>query len=265
MIKHKEEEKQLPVMMYIHGFMSGANGAKQRQLQKQFKGRYRVIAPELDGDPDKSLAIINEIVERERPVVIVGTSLGAWMALMCNSICASLVLVNPVTAPQEELAHWLDEPRTYFCKRLDGVQTYTLTHEVLDKYGKYSLKRAIAYRGGFAHVLCSTKDELLGDRHIRTLQPYMHDRMTIVDDFGHQCRDAGLTHLFEILEMVDRQLHTTYVEGMYFVPTESQRAGAMARSALMDEVMAEEGMDPETAKIVDEIVKAVESREREDE
>ena len=248
MIKHKEEEKQLPVMMYIHGFMSGANGAKQRQLQKQFKGRYRVIAPELDGDPDKSLAIINEIVERERPVVIVGTSLGAWMALMCDSICASLVLVNPVTAPQEELAHWLDEPRTYFCKRLDGVQTYTLTHEVLDKYGKYSLKRAIAYRGGFAHVLCSTKDELLGDRHIRTLQPYMHDRMTIVDDFGHQCRDAGLTHLFEILEMVDRQLHTPYVEGMYFVPTESQRAGAMARSALMDEVMAEEGMDPETAQ-----------------
>ena len=35
----------LPVMMYLHGFMSGANGAKQRQLQRQFKGRYRVIAP----------------------------------------------------------------------------------------------------------------------------------------------------------------------------------------------------------------------------
>lgn len=24
-----------PVLMYIHGFMSGANGAKQKQLQKQ--------------------------------------------------------------------------------------------------------------------------------------------------------------------------------------------------------------------------------------
>ena len=38
----------LPVMMYLHGFMSGANGAKQRQLQRQFKDRYRVIAPEVD-------------------------------------------------------------------------------------------------------------------------------------------------------------------------------------------------------------------------
>ena len=49
----------LPVMMYLHGFMSGANGAKQRQLQRQFKGRYRVIAPELDADPDSSLEVIN--------------------------------------------------------------------------------------------------------------------------------------------------------------------------------------------------------------
>uniref|UniRef100_UPI00256F3109 hypothetical protein n=1 Tax=Duncaniella freteri TaxID=2530391 RepID=UPI00256F3109 len=45
----------LPVMMYLHGFMSGANGVKQRQLQRQFKDRYRVIAPELDADPDSSL------------------------------------------------------------------------------------------------------------------------------------------------------------------------------------------------------------------
>lgn len=114
-------------MMYLHGFMSGANGAKQRQLQKHFKGRWRVIAPELDADPEKSLTVIDELIERERPEIIVGTSLGAWMAMMCRHGVAPLVLVNPVTAPQEELARWLDEPQQYFCKRLDGVQTYTLT------------------------------------------------------------------------------------------------------------------------------------------
>ena len=54
-----EINDRLPVMMYLHGFMSGANGAKQRQLQRQFKGRYRVIAPELDADPDSSLEVIN--------------------------------------------------------------------------------------------------------------------------------------------------------------------------------------------------------------
>ena len=124
-------------MMYLHGFMSGANGAKQRQLQKHFKGRWRVIVPELDADPEKSLAIIDELIEKERPEIIVATSLGAWMAMMCRHGVAPLVLVNPVTAPQEELTRWLDEPQQYFCKRLDGVQTYTLTRGVLDKYGAY--------------------------------------------------------------------------------------------------------------------------------
>ena len=78
----RENGKDLPVMMYLHGFMSGANGAKQRQLQKHFKGRWRVIVPELDADPEKSLAIIDELIEKERPEIIVGTSLGAWMAMM---------------------------------------------------------------------------------------------------------------------------------------------------------------------------------------
>ena len=160
-------------MMYLHGFMSGANGAKQRQLQKHFKGRWRVIAPELDADPEKSLTVIDELIERERPEIIVGTSLGAWMAMMCRHGVAPLVLVNPVTAPQEELARWLDEPQQYFCKRLDGVQTYTLTPEVLDKYGAYSTEEAIAFEGDSFHVLCSTNDDLLGDRHIRTLQPWL--------------------------------------------------------------------------------------------
>ena len=57
----------LPVMMYIHGFRSGANGSKREQLQKHFEGRYRVIAPEVDADPEISLCKINDIIARENP------------------------------------------------------------------------------------------------------------------------------------------------------------------------------------------------------
>lgn len=134
----------LPMMMYLHGFMSGANGAKQRQLQKQYKGRYRVIAPELDADPEHSLEIINSTISTEKPEIIIGTSLGGWMALACENSDAVVVVVNPVTDPQTQLARWLNQPQTYFCKRLDGIQTYTLTSETLAKYGKYDIMRDIA-------------------------------------------------------------------------------------------------------------------------
>ena len=197
------DNKNLPVMIYIHGFMSGANGVKGKQLQKQFKGRYRVTAPELDADPDESLFILNQIIKEERPEIIVGTSLGGWMTLMCDSGNAELVIVNPGIFPHITLARWLNEEQTYFCQRLDGVQTYTLTKDVMDKYLKYDAISAVKENQHRLHAFCSTQDEIIGSRHIDALKPLLPDeRLMIVDDFPHQCRDAGLKHLFEIIENV---------------------------------------------------------------
>lgn len=201
------DNKNLPVMMYVHGFMSGgAHGSKQKALQKQFKGRYRVIAPELDADPDKSLNILNEVIKQEKPEIIVGTSLGGWMTLKCESRDAELVVVNPVVNPYITLAQWLNKEQTYFCPRLDGIQTYTLTQDVLDKYQKYDAVSSVKEKQQRLHVLCSTQDEIIGTRHIDALQPILpEDRLMIVDDFPHQCRDAGLKHLFDILEYIIKE------------------------------------------------------------
>lgn len=198
-----KEQDDKPVMMYIHGFMSGANGAKQKQLQKHFKNRYRVIAPELDADPDKALSILNEIIKKEKPEIIIGTSLGGWMTYMCDSRDAELIIVNPCTTPNNTLARWVDEPQAYFCPRLDGVQTYLLTQEVLDKYLKYDTITTMKEKENRIHALCSTKDELIGREHIDILTSLLpEERLMVVDDFGHQCRDAGMTHLYNIIESV---------------------------------------------------------------
>ena len=189
--------------MYIHGFMSGANGAKQKQLQKHFKNRYHVIAPEVDADPDKALSILNAIIEKEKPEIIIGTSLGGWMAYMCDSGDAELIIVNPCTTPNNTLARWVDEPQAYFCTRLDGVQTYLLTQEVLDKYLKYDTITTVKEKGDRIHALCSTNDELIGREHIDILTSLLpEERLMVVDDFGHQCRDAGMAHLYNIIESV---------------------------------------------------------------
>lgn len=203
MMENENIEKNLPVMMYLHGFMSGANGSKPRQLQGQFGNRYRVIAPELTADPEYSLALIDRIIEEEKPEIVIGTSLGAWMALACHSGDAAVVVVNPVTDPEKQLERWVGEEQNYFCKRLDGVQTYTLTAETLAKYEKYKLwfRLGVSSKSDRLFALCSTADELLGHSHARMLRNLLPEsQVMIVNDFGHQCRDAGMTHLYELIE-----------------------------------------------------------------
>ncbi|MDE5878111.1 MAG: hypothetical protein K2H47_11520 [Muribaculaceae bacterium] len=203
MTKEKNIKKEVPVMMYIHGFRSGANGSKREQLQSYFGKRYRVIAPEVDADPEKALGIINELIKREHPQIIVGTSLGGWMTLMCDSGGAQLVVVNPATEPQKTLAKWVGEELPYFCPRLDGVQTYTLTDDIISKYSKYNTVASIREKSERIRALCSSNDELIGEVHIRTLRSLLSEnRLTVTDDFGHRCSGAGMDHLFDILESV---------------------------------------------------------------
>lgn len=202
-MKKENKNNELPVMMYIHGFMSGANGSKQKQLQRHLKNRYRVIAPEVDANPQTSLIKLNKIIQQEKPEIIIGTSLGGWMTLMCDSGNAELVIVNPCTSPEITLARWLNQEQKYFCQRLDGVQTYTLTQKTLNKYLKYDTASAVREKEQRIHALCSTKDELIGTLHIDMLKPILSEnRLMIVDDFGHQCRDAGMDHLYHILEEI---------------------------------------------------------------
>lgn len=201
MKKVANKKENLPVIMYIHGFRSGANGSKREQLQKHFEGRFRIIAPEVDADPDASLTKINEIIAHEKPQIIVGTSLGGWMTLMCESGNAELVIVNPCIFPMEALSQWKDMELEYFCKRLDGVQTYKVTEEILNKYDRYDIAEAIRKKSQRINGLCTTRDELLGTSHIDTLEPLLPpEHLTIVDDFGHRCSGEGMTHLFEILD-----------------------------------------------------------------
>lgn len=203
----KTDDKILPVMMYLHGFMSGANDPVPRQLQEMFKGRYRVIAPELDADIEHSMEIIEEIRNTENPEIIIGNSLGGFIALLLLGN-ADVVLVNPVTDPYRQLAHWLGQEQTYLCKRLDGVQTYTLTKNVLDKYKWYDLEEDSAlirewWEQRRISALCSSNDELLGGSHIKLLSKYINpDFLIVADDFGHQCKGAGMTHLKMLIEKV---------------------------------------------------------------
>ena len=194
----------MKTLLYIHGFMSGSNGTKSKQLSKKFKNIYNVITPELTADPDSSIEIINKYIDEYKPDIIVGTSLGGFMSLMCNNTGCNIYLCNPCLYPQKELSQWLNSKQTYFCERLDGVQTYTLTNETLQKYTNYDTISEILKNKDNIYAVCSTCDDIIGDTHYKTLSNILNnDHLIVSDEFGHQCNGKGYNYLTDLIKKIE--------------------------------------------------------------
>lgn len=156
----------LPVMLYLHGPEDGRKDAIASALQKHFSGRYRIVAPLLDRDPGLSLSLINKLIREESPRLIIGWASGGNLAIRCDRDDGiDVVVVNPL----------IDES-------LDDVPVCN-------------------YCNVFA--LCSTKDDVSGDSHLRAFShDYTSVRVTATDAFGYQIDDAGKKQLFSLIEKV---------------------------------------------------------------
>ena len=91
-------------VLYLHGFASSPQGRKIALLRERLPSDdYRLVAPDLNRPSFRELsfqAIVQEAVraaERERPDVVVGSSLGALVALEASrrGVTAPLVLIAP--------------------------------------------------------------------------------------------------------------------------------------------------------------------------
>lgn len=90
-----------PSIIYCHGYASSPQSDKVQILRQHFED---VQAFPIDVDPEKSLPYLEEEVDMylagsindERPLVFVGTSLGAWYAgRLAKMFYAPAILINP--------------------------------------------------------------------------------------------------------------------------------------------------------------------------
>ena len=93
--------KKTPSIIYFHGYGSSPNTDKVKVLREHFSD---VQSFSIDVDPDKSLPYLEEEIDHyitlsindERPLVMIGTSLGAWYAgYFACLYYAPAILINP--------------------------------------------------------------------------------------------------------------------------------------------------------------------------
>jgi pimeloyl-ACP methyl ester carboxylesterase len=110
----------VPSILYLHGLASSPRGRKRAVLEDRFSpDGFEVVAPDLNVPSFRELsfeemyATAREACERSRPRVVVGSSLGALVALsLAESLSSSsppLVLVAPALAFHERWKEKLPE------------------------------------------------------------------------------------------------------------------------------------------------------------
>ena len=167
--------------MYIHGYGSTGNAVKAQKLQRMFP-EARLVSPTLDYDhvsPFDILQQLQEIVDREHPDFILGSSMGGYYALCCTRFYQGPVwCINPVRDIFNTLSRILPQET----RERPEAQAMLREYERFDKEIFRQLKPA----DGQLNFALSTDDELLGDhRPLLELFPN-HGKVVWKDRSGHR-------------------------------------------------------------------------------
>ena len=68
-------------IIYVHGFMS-AGSSHTVQILRDYMPEATVIAPDLPIHPEEAMELLNNLVDTEKPDLIIGTSMGGMYTEM---------------------------------------------------------------------------------------------------------------------------------------------------------------------------------------
>lgn len=90
-----------------------------------------VIAPDVPIEPDEALRLLHNICESERPELVVGLSLGGFLAQQLRG--QRKIVVNP-DFHVSRLMRTKIGTMEYLSPRLDGALSFEITPEICDRY-----------------------------------------------------------------------------------------------------------------------------------
>lgn len=94
-------------ILYIHGFGSDSNSSTAKEIEKGLGDNHKVITYSFNNDYElaqtmvDNINIARELIKENKIDLVVGTSMGAFIAMNCHDVAK--VLTNPCMLPSEQL------------------------------------------------------------------------------------------------------------------------------------------------------------------
>ncbi len=187
-----------PTFIYLHGFASHSAGAKRDSLINSFSGKVNILTPNMDIDPTKIEAQIEDVIApyKNSHLVFIGTSLGGfWAAYFANKYNTHSVVVNPATRPSEVLANKLN----MVCHNYKTGEPITVLPEYISQYAMLEKKLAANYTRNTINMFLAVDDDELD--YMQAVQDWKYlNSQTIIKSGGHRFTN----HWPLVLELLNR-------------------------------------------------------------
>ena len=121
----------MKTIIYLHGFGSSGQSHTVTYLRKLMPD-CRVIAPDIPVDPKNALPFLEGLCEKEKPDVIIGTSMGGMYAMQL--VDYPRICVNPALRMTEQSKILTIGKHEYFQPTETGETTFVITDEIIKHF-----------------------------------------------------------------------------------------------------------------------------------
>ena len=123
-------------IIFLHGFFASGKCVPALALRDAFKGHAEVITPDLPMRPKEFICFIRELIEKEKPDLLVGNSCGAFYAqMLAPKQGIPALLGNPHFKMTEFLRERIGEHQ-YKSPRKDGKQELTIDESLIEEFAE---------------------------------------------------------------------------------------------------------------------------------
>ena len=128
-------------IIYVHGFGSSGQSGTVTRLRTVLPNT-TVIAPDLPVQPTEAMALLRELCDKERPDLIIGTSMGGMYTEQLRGF--DRICLNPALCIADTMqAHGMTGTQTFQNPRLDGVQQFYVDKALVKAYREVSEQRFV--------------------------------------------------------------------------------------------------------------------------
>lgn len=123
-------------ILFLHGFYASGQCVPALALREAFKGRAEVLTPDLPMYPKEAIEFIRELINREKPDLLIGNSCGAFLAQMVAPMLGIPALLGN---PHFQMTEFL-KPRIgahqYKSPRQNGKQDFVIDEALIEEFAE---------------------------------------------------------------------------------------------------------------------------------